>query len=298
MANATEGVSVGGISFRAVLPCTVGVLLAACGSANTTPEAVTDSGIGLADRRLDPGAAPCDNFDLRHWKLTLPSGAEVSAAELNAGFQMADSFYTDPVGGGLVFRSPNIAGHTEDSLYSRSELCEMRAPDGPASAAENNWTTALGGVLKARLRVDAVSTTGDPRKLGRVVIGQIHGPHTEVVRLYFDKKPEAHKARLYIASEDVQSGNSVFSTDIVPDTDDEGIALGEIFEYRIELAQRTLHVTIARQGRMPVTHTQDIDPRYDGLSLYFKAGVYNQNDTGDPADFAQATFMALEASHP
>ena len=31
--------------------------------------------------------------------------------------------------------------------------------------------------------------------------------------------------------------------------------------------------------------------------MYFKAGVYSQNNTGDGADFDQATFYELEASH-
>ncbi len=31
--------------------------------------------------------------------------------------------------------------------------------------------------------------------------------------------------------------------------------------------------------------------------MYFKAGVYNQNNTGDPEDYAQATFYELAASH-
>jgi len=34
-----------------------------------------------------------------------------------------------------------------------------------------------------------------------------------------------------------------------------------------------------------------------GDYMYFKAGVYNQNDTGDADDFVQATFYELDASH-
>jgi poly(beta-D-mannuronate) lyase len=31
--------------------------------------------------------------------------------------------------------------------------------------------------------------------------------------------------------------------------------------------------------------------------MYFKAGVYNQNRSGDPEDYVQATFYELENNH-
>ena len=31
--------------------------------------------------------------------------------------------------------------------------------------------------------------------------------------------------------------------------------------------------------------------------MYFKAGVYNQNKTGRPNDYVQATFYKLDVSH-
>ncbi len=31
--------------------------------------------------------------------------------------------------------------------------------------------------------------------------------------------------------------------------------------------------------------------------MYFKAGVYNQNNTGDGDDYVQATFYALDVTH-
>lgn len=269
----------------------VSLLLSACGTEPTAADP-------LPERSLRTDLPPSGNFDLGHWKLTLPSGAEVSADELNAGFQIDGSFFTDPESGGMVFRCPNIAGHTDHSKYSRSELREMLLPQESATTPGNNWTTARGGVLKARLRVDAVSTTGESKKAGRVVIGQIHGPETEVVRLYFDKKPDESKGRLYVVTDQVRSGDGQFSADIVSNKDGLGISLGEIFEYQIELHQLDLQVTLIQQGAAPVIFLQRIDPDYEGLPLYFKAGLYNQNNGGDASDHAQLTFMALETSHP
>src|SRR3546814_13743947 len=83
----------------------------------------------------------------------------------------------------MVFRCPNIAGTTRSTHYSRTELRELLDPDNTSAKADsNNWTPEQGGWLRAKLRVDHVSTTGDAGKYGRVIIGQIHGPVSEPVR--------------------------------------------------------------------------------------------------------------------
>src|SRR3546814_2893041 len=65
----------------------------------------------------------------------------------------------------MVFRCPNIAGTTRSTHYSRTELRELLDPDNTSAKADsNNWTPEQGGWLRAKLRVDHVSTTGDARK--------------------------------------------------------------------------------------------------------------------------------------
>ena len=57
---------------------------------------------------------------------------------------------------------------------------------------------------------------------------------------------------------------------------------------------------VIKDGEVRAEHTIDMsDSGYDVYDdfMYFKAGVYNQNDTGDPDDFTQATFYELEVSH-
>jgi hypothetical protein len=247
---------------------------------------------------LDPAQPPSGNFDLSHWKLTLPSGEEVQAEVLSNGYTRANTFYTHTKSGGMVFVCPNIAGTTANSKYSRTELREMLDPGSSAHDDSNNWTTAKGGRMKARLKVDRVSTTGESSKVGRVIIGQIHGPKTEPMRLYFHKKPSEAKGRIYIASETVGGANS-YSTDIVSNKNGGGIALGELFTYVITLKDTRLKVDILRnRGAIVDTYIKDIDPGYRGLNLYFKAGVYNQNNTGTTSDYVQATFHSLTHTHP
>jgi hypothetical protein len=245
-----------------------------------------------------PSKPPSENFDLSHWYLTLPSGSTVSVAELNSGYQRADVFYTDSHNGGMVFHCPNRAGTTENSHYSRTELREMLDPENTSTRDDsNNWTTADGGTLTARLRVDHVSTTGDSDKVGRVIIGQIHGADSEPIRLYFDKKPGETRGRIY-AAHDTASNSSSFSRDIVGNAGDAGIALGETFSYRIRLVDVHLTVQIRTASGAVYDYARDIDPAYRGENLYFKAGVYNQNNTGDSADYVKATFFALTHAHP
>lgn len=246
---------------------------------------------------LDPLSPPSSNFDLTHWKLTLPSGQEVQPWLLSSGWTQNNVFYTHPTSGGMVFRCPNIAGTTANSNYSRTELREMLDPTVGTKDDANNWTTDMGGKMKARLKVDRVSTTGDSAKIGRVIIGQIHGEEHEPVRLYFHKKPAEARGRVYIASES-QTGSTFWSTDIVGNKNGGGIALGELFTYQIWLEGTRLQVDILRnRGDIVNTYIKTIDSGYRGENLYFKAGVYNQNNTGTTSDYAQATFYSLTHTH-
>lgn len=252
---------------------------------------------GTKAAALDASLAPSENFDLTHWKLTLPSGSEVQPGLLSGGWTQDKVFYTHPTSGGMVFRCPNIAGTTANSNYSRTELREMLDPDAGTKSDPNNWTMAMGGRMKARLKVDRVSTSGDSGKVGRVIIGQIHGEQHEPVRLYFHKKPSEAKGRVYLASEST-TGGTFWSTDIVTNRNGDGIALGELFTYQISLQGTRLQVDILRKrGDIVDTYVKSIDANYKYENLYFKAGVYNQNNTGLTGDYAQATFYTLTHAH-
>jgi hypothetical protein len=250
-----------------------------------------------AHATLSKSAAPSSNFDLSHWKLTLPSGSEVGTSQLLSGYQYAGAFYTDPHNGGMVFRCPNIAGTTVNSHYSRSELREMLSPTSDTKSDANNWRPEDGGTQVARLRVDRVSTTGDSTKVGRVVIGQIHGPETEVIRLYYTKLPGEAKGRIYAGMDDTNNNNT-YSPDIVSNKNGGGIALGQPFTYTIKLKGTRLFVRIRTSADTYYDYVKYVDSRYLGQNVYFKAGVYNQNNTGSSSDYVQATFFRLTHTHP
>ncbi|WP_424961288.1 polysaccharide lyase family 7 protein [Ekhidna sp.] len=265
----------------------------------------------------DPNLPPSGNFDLSKWKVTLPDQTEALEAELTSGFESENEFYTDPATGAMVFRCPND-GETGGSTYPRSELREMLRAGNTSISTQgiglNNWVfsssslanqEASGGVdgtMTATVAVDHVSTTGESNKIGRVIIGQIHASSDEPCRIYYRKLPGNTKGSIYFAHEPTTSSEQWYEmigsrSNSASDPAD-GIALGEQFSYEIDVVGNTLTVTIMRDGKDDVVHVVDMsDSGFEDDWMYFKAGNYNQNNSGDPGDYAQVSFFALDVSH-
>lgn len=258
----------------------------------------TSSGVVLPSAPLSGKAPPSVNFDLSNWKLILPSGEEINVETLGKGYQREGLFYTDPGSGGMSFRAPNLAGQATPGKISRTELRQALAAPDPVQGDANTWTTAQGGMLRARVRVDALSSSGDGTKAGRVILGKIQGPASDVVQLYFEKLPNESKGRVYVETDKVWMGASALSEDIVSNRNGGGIGLGEPFNYEIRLKGLALAVTVEPPEGPTAVFTQQIDPGYEGKDLHFEAGASNPNDTGNESDFVQATFFNLETSHP
>jgi poly(beta-D-mannuronate) lyase len=255
-------------------------------------------------------------FDLSYWKITLPDGSERSVQWMMGGNTAANEFFYN-ADGSMVFRCPNISGTTANTTYSRTELREMlRGTNnsiGTQGFTKNNWVFStsspetkilMGGIdgnMKATLTVDQVSTTGDADKVGRVIIGQIHGSDDEPVRIYYRKLPNNNKGSIYFAHE--QRGGSDSWYEMIGSRSNsasdpvDGIALGEQFSYEINVSGLQLTVTIKRAGKANVVRTITMDSAYNDDYMYFKAGVYNQNNTGLESDYVQATFYALDVTH-
>lgn len=261
---------------------------------------------------LDPLAPPSGNFDLSQWKLTIPNGSDISVTTLNNGYTLVDAFYADPITSGMVFRCPNIAGTTSGSTYSRTELREMLNESAGTTNLGNNWVlgtssasaiaaaAGVDGTMNATLSVDHVSTTGDSAKIGRVVVGQIHGPDTEIIRLYYHKRPSDSRGAIYYGHDTPSNSNTYYP--IIGDPNNlnpvDGIGLGERWSYEIKVVGQTLTVSVIPENRSTVTSTLAIESGYNDQYLYYKAGVYNQNNTGDSTDYVQATFYSLTHTHP
>ncbi|TYK64515.1 polysaccharide lyase family 7 protein [Colwellia echini] len=278
---------------------------------------------------LDPTVKPSENFDLTDWSISLPVDTNedgiadnVPESYLAKGLEVKPLFYTAE-DGGMVFTALVEGPKTsKNTTYTRSELREMlRAGDMRVKVTgitENNWVFstakrknrkkagAVDGVLEATLAVNHVTTTGNEKQLGRVVIGQIHATKDEPIRVYYRKLPGNTNGSIYMAHEPVKGHGDEQWYDLIGSRSDkaednpDGVALGEIFSYRIEAKGNLLTLTIIRDGKPNVVQEVDMsESGYDGSDqyMYFKAGVYNQNKTGDANDYVQATFYQLENSH-
>jgi len=292
---------------------------------------VTEAG----DFGLDPIAEPWENFDLDDWAYDSPAPRPSDACRAIRSDEdewdefrgsPSDPYFFTHTDGGMRFVSP-VGGATTNtscnSGFPRSELREMLRRGNTSISTTgvngNNW--ALGyqpgnsdhggrnGQLKATLRVNQVTTTGDGEHPGRTIIGQIHADNDEPMRLYYRKPPDAVYGCIYAVHEIRDSDDIHFN--LMGDRNcrdngpENGIQLDELFSYEITNVDENIDVVIRRgdqDGPIIAETTVDMDALFSGYDrvdewMYFKAGVYTQNNTGDPDDADVATFYRLSNTH-
>lgn len=287
------------------------------------------------DFGLDPGSDPWDNFDLSQWALDTPAtGDDECKAERTEEDQWVQdiplsndsaAFFYTHTDGGMRFVTRIDGETTSDGCgdgFVRSELREMlRAGNtniDDTGVTANNW--ALGyqpandghggrnGVLSGTLAVNQVTTTGDSGDIGRVIIGQIHASDDEPLRLYYRHRAGQDTGCVYFAHEIRGDDDEDFF--LIGDEDctsgpADGISLNELFSYTITNQGSEIGVVIRRgdtNGDIIASETidmLDLDSGYDVEDewMYFKAGAYTQNDSGDGSDGDIVTFYRLSKSH-
>ncbi|WP_192022211.1 polysaccharide lyase family 7 protein [Shewanella sp. WPAGA9] len=276
---------------------------------------------------LDPDLPPSGNFELVDWTLGVPvdenndgKSDTIKEIELSSGYTRSPYFYT-AADGGMVFRCPIDAPKTStNTSYARTELREMLRRGDTSYSTQgvggNNWVFSsapssdqseaggVDGTLEATLAVNHVTTTGDSSQVGRVIVGQIHANDDEPLRLYYRKLPSNSKGSIYIAHEPITGSEQYYemigSRSSSASNPADGISLDEKFSYRVKVVGNILTVTIMREGKADVVEEVDMSASsYDAGNqyMYFKAGVYNQNNTGDADDYVQATFYSLSNKH-
>lgn len=277
---------------------------------------------------LDPNKPPSENFDLSTWKLSIPDNngsglaTTITVSEINNGYENSNYFYT-AADGGMVFKCP-VDGYktSTGTTYTRVELREMLRGTNTSiptqGVNENNWVfgtaptsdiNAAGGYdgeMNATLAVNHVTTTGSSSHVGRVIIGQIHANDDEPIRVYYRKLPNNTLGSIYFAHEPTDGNGSEQWYEMIgsrsnsaPNPSD-GIALNETFSYTINVVGDILTFTILREGKDDVVETVNmVNSGFNvgGQYMYFKAGVYQGNNSGNDDDYAQVTFYALDKTH-
>ena len=277
---------------------------------------------------LDATKTPSENFDLSTWNLSIPenqgngTASTVTVSQINNKYENSKYFYTGS-DGGMVFKCPVDGFKTStNTSYTRVELREMlRGTNtsistqgvnknnwvfGTAPSADKNDAAGYDGEMNATLAINHVTTTGSSSHIGRVVIGQIHANNDEPIRIYYRKLKNNALGAIYFAHEPTDGNGSEQWYEMIGTRSNsasnptDGIALNEKFSYTIKVVGDSLTVTIVREGKSDVVKTINMASsgfNVGGQYMYFKAGVYHLNNSGDSDDFVQATFYALEKSH-
>ena len=219
-------------------------------------------------------------IDLSTWNLSIPVGSPPTTIEtprLMSGF---NDQYFQAEGSDVQFWTPVTGSRTENAIYPRSELRETYA-DGRL----RNWTyPEADNFLRATLTVNQVPSSG------KIVIGQIHA--------YDSQKPLIKLE--YQFKEKTQTGNIVAKVRMHPDDDEgrvitiaTGVKLNQQFSYLIHLSPGGA-LGISAAGYQ---WDSNISATWRNKPLYFKAGVYVQDNTGYSKEGARVTFAKLDIDH-
>lgn len=217
-------------------------------------------------------------IDLNTWNLSIPVGAPaqtINTPRLVSGYQ--DGYFHS--GDTLFFWTPVTGSKTDSAIYPRTELRETTA-----TGSVYNWRfSQTDSFLRAALMVTQVPSTG------KIVIGQIH--------CYLSNEPLLKLEYQY--KEKLKTGNIVAKFRVTPDSEPEviqiatGVPLNARFTYTIHLTPSG-NLTI---NAADMQWTARLDPVWDARLLYFKAGVYIQDNTGYVTEGGSATFYKLAISH-
>jgi hypothetical protein len=237
-------------------------------------------------------ATPADLMDLSHWSLTLPvdsagnhsgSAYTVPAGELTAGYS-SDWFYASDRG--VTFFAPIEGATTAHTLYPRSELREVLDP----ADYSVNWSSGDVADLAASIIVHQV-----PADNGKVTVAEIVGynhdnPDINVLaKLIYEYNPDSCLATLYsITLPSPDASGSTASHQVLT----RSLRLGQEFPYAVHVENHQITFSHGTDAAL-----ETIDPSWDGVGLYFRAGASLFSTGASLEDGARVTFHQLAVTH-
>jgi hypothetical protein len=261
----TAGIAVGALAVAAAV--TIGMSTAGTASAAVSPH-------------LSTTVAPGGNFNLSVWELQEPIGSPGSPNTITAsrlqganGFQ-DQFFFTNKTDGSMSFWDPENGVTTPNSSFPRSELREMNT-NGTAAAWLPPGTHTLTATVKATQIPDHVA-------VGQIHLGQNSGSTKPLLELFYYKNGNVDLA----IEQTPAGGNEVHH--VVGN-----VPLGTKFNYVISLTNNNT-IGINLNG---TNHTFTMSSTFNGFTMYFKAGDYDQSVGSSSTVGAKVQFYALSIHH-
>lgn len=220
-------------------------------------------------------------IDLATWNLSIPEGsppATIDTPKLVSGGYQGKYFHSDS--NTLFFWAPVTGSRTANAIYPRSELRETYS-----NGTLHNWLyPSNDNFLRATVEVNQVPSSG------RVVIGQIHAyESTEpLLKVEYQYKENSKSGDLVAKVRnrfDDKEGRVITVAEDIP--------LNEPFKYIIHLSRGGQLSVSARDANW----TSPISATWRDKPLYFKAGVYTQDNTGYTSEGGRVTFYKLDIDH-
>ncbi|MCL8040811.1 polysaccharide lyase family 7 protein, partial [Pseudomonas aeruginosa] len=123
-------------------------------------------------------------------------------------------------------------------------------------------------------------------------IGQIHsdgsnsGQAAPLVKLLYQLRLDQGRVQALVRERPDDGGTRAYTLM-------DGIPLGQSFSYRIGVSRSGL-LSVSVNGS---ALEQQLDPQWAYQGLYFKAGLYLQDNRGPSSEGGRATFSELRVSH-
>jgi hypothetical protein len=223
------------------------------------------------------------NFDLRQWKITLPTAdnsrraTEIMPDQIMTGY--ANKYFYLDNNAKMTFWAPvngaNLAT-TDNSSYPRSELREMIGDND-----RDDWNWEGHHTLQACLWVSQTSASQ------KVIVGQIHSYNEPLVKLQW------YKGDVYAQIKRQENGsNGEIKTKLASPG-------ASKFCYTIDSNAGVVNVSV-RGGNTATYDYVGTDPNWMKQKFYFKAGSYCQEKIGadaTPNAGCKVRFQSLTSAH-
>lgn len=227
-------------------------------------------------------------IDLTTWNLTIPQQTAetvISTQHLNNGYH--SHYFRQNPDGSVTFWAPVEGSTTKGSSFPRSELRETSRDGRPLfwrySSADN--------YLSAVLSINKVPSEK------KIIIGQIHSKdepgsmRDPLVKIRYRQVKGVGRVEAVLRKR--PGDKNCVSTLLV-----DQVSLNDRFGYRIRLSPSgKLRVTASTSKGANGSLQHQLSGKWKKQSLYFKAGVYVQDNAGPKTEGGQVTFYWLNTAH-